>query len=359
MRRLKRVWGQIKGSWRESSTVVKLGIILLIAILISVVGDYFHLGIFSWAGVRDKTLWDWIGLVGTVLIPILLAIVGQQLSTQQARIADDRARETTLQNYFDKMTELLLENDLRTSTPGSEVQDIARARTVTTLRQLDKARRNILLRFLSQTGLIGGEEAHVRLLSRADLREADLSGAFLYRADLSEATLSEADLSEADLSGADLRRADLGGAILRRAELSEADLSLADLSGAILREASLMRANLRGASLIKVNLSGAKLSGAKLSLADLSGAILSKAHLTQADLREVTLPEADLHGADLSGADLGMADLSRAKLSGANLSRVDLSEAVLSEADLNKITYNNDTKWPDNFTPSPDAIKKE
>ena len=68
-----------------------------------------------------------------------------------------------------------------------------------------------------------GEETH----SRANLRDANLSGA-----DLSDANLRDANLSDADLSGADLSDANL----------SDANLSGADLSGANLRDA-----NLRGA----------------------------------------------------------------------------------------------------------------
>jgi hypothetical protein len=65
--------------------------------------------------------------------------------------------------------------------------------------------------------------------NRANLREADLSGAYLREADLSEADLRGADLSGADLSGADLRGADLREADLRRAYLRGADLRETDL----------------------------------------------------------------------------------------------------------------------------------
>ena len=63
---------------------------------------------------------------------------------------------------------------------------------------------------------------------RADLRDANLSGADLRSADLSSADLSGADLCCADLSGADLRCANLSGANLRGANLSGANLSGAE-----------------------------------------------------------------------------------------------------------------------------------
>ena len=63
--------------------------------------------------------------------------------------------------------------------------------------------------------------------SRANLRDADLSGA-----DLSGANLRDADLRGANLSCANLRGADLRGANLSGANLSCANLSNANLSGA-------------------------------------------------------------------------------------------------------------------------------
>jgi hypothetical protein len=67
------------------------------------------------------------------------------------------------------------------------------------------------------------------------------------RANLSEANLSGADLRWANLSGADLRWADLSAANLRGADLREANLRGANLSEANLSEANLRGANLRGA----------------------------------------------------------------------------------------------------------------
>ena len=71
-----------------------------------------------------------------------------------------------------------------------------------------------------------------------------------------------ADLFEADLSGANLFGADLSGANLFEANLSRANLFEANLSGANLSGANLSRANLSGANLFEANLSGADLFGA-------------------------------------------------------------------------------------------------
>ena len=106
------------------------------------------------------------------------------------------------------------------------------------------------------------------------------------RADLSEADLSGANLSRADLFGANLFGADLFGANLFGADLSRADLFGANLSRANLFGANLFGANLFGANLSRADLFGADLSGANLSGADLSGANLSRANLSRADYIE-------------------------------------------------------------------------
>ena len=111
-------------------------------------------------------------------------------------------------------------------------------------------------------------------LRRADLSDANLSGADLRGADLSDANLSGANLRRANLRGANLSGADLRGADLSDANLSGANLRRADLSDANLRRANLRRANLRGANLSDANLSGANLRGANLSGADLRRANL-------------------------------------------------------------------------------------
>jgi uncharacterized protein YjbI with pentapeptide repeats len=321
MQRLKRLWGQ--------SITNKIAIILAVVFLIVVIGGYTGSWYFGWTGLADytkppgvtdrgKTLWDWLELL---IIPAVLAGGAMWFSRAEREaereIASDRLREAALQGYLDKMTELLLEKDLRTSEADDEARAVARARTLTVLRQLDGERRATLLRFLYEAKLINKDDAVVEL----------------HMADLSQADLIMDNLSEANLSWTSLREAYLIEADLSKANLSEADLSKANLIGADLSGANLVRASLSGANLIRADLSEANLSGANLS-----GANLDRAKLSKADLIEANLIEAYLSGADLSGANL----------SGANLSKADLSEII----------YDDHTKWPDNFTPPPDSIKE-
>ena len=221
-------------------------------------------------GFGGKTLWDWMRLL---MLPIVLAGAAFWISSTQRgielEIEKDRQQEAVLREYMDGVTELLLDNGLRTSEEGAPVRAVARARTLTVVRELDGKRKGLLLRFLSQLDLIRGE-------ALVSLGEADLRGADLRDADLRLADLSFADLRDADLSGADLIFADLFGA---------------DLSGASLSGASMI-----GADLFNADLSGADLSGANLSDANLSRAEVTEEQLASAtSLKGAIMPDGTQH----------------------------------------------------------------
>lgn len=228
---------------------------LLVLVCVGLIGMAYR---FSWSstGFVGKTVWDWLQLLVVPLVLAFGAVVFNQANTRTERqITLDKQREDLLQNYLDRMSELLLEKDLRVK----EVRNIARVRTISTLIQLDATRAGYVFAFLHEAGLM---ESSDPILS---LRKVNLSGV-----DLSHANLSGADLRVAQLSRADLSGADLSGANLLRADLSGADLSGADLS-----KASLLRANL-----LRADVSGADLSGANLLRANLKGAIIEKEKLS-------------------------------------------------------------------------------
>jgi uncharacterized protein YjbI with pentapeptide repeats len=296
---------------------------------------------------RARTLWDWMGLL---LVPIMLAL-GAGLFTwvtnKRERDAEDQkaereqaqqldwAREVALQSYLDRMTELIGEG-LGESQSSTATRSIARARTLTALRQMDGTRKGLLLRFLYESDLVGAaredEEKPIDAvfdLLGADLTDADLPGAFLCGADLRGVCLSKANLHRVTLSKANLAGAHLSGSVLNEAKLIGAELSGADLGRAYLKEAALGESNLSHA-----NLSGADLCGAYLPLTCLSYADLSGANLHAAYLRAANLMGANLTGANLSEANLTQASLWRTILRGSDLTGADLSECSLSGADL-------------------------
>ena len=73
------------------------------------------------------------------------------------------------------MLELLLNKNLLSSPTGSDVREVARARTLTALRRVGGRRKRDILQFLHEAGLISRSNPVVDLRG-ADLREADLSG---------------------------------------------------------------------------------------------------------------------------------------------------------------------------------------
>jgi uncharacterized protein YjbI with pentapeptide repeats len=301
-----------------------------------------------------KTVWDLLGLFGTLAIPVVL----YQFQYQEQKRADKRneieqeiaaknLREEALKDYIDKMAELLIDKELknllgdflkdeelkkllnssRETTPQysprlDAVLDIARARTLSILRQLDsdKERKNSVVQFLIDAELIQG----------LDL----LKGADLSRTILGWAILGGANLEGANLEGANLKLANLYEANLYEANLKKATLKLANLEGTILYEANLEGANLEWAILKRADLKGAKLGGANLGGANLYDAILKGAILKGAILKGAILEGADLEGADLEGADLEWADLEWANLKGAILKGAILKGAILKGAIL-------------------------
>jgi cell division protein FtsL len=98
---------------------------------------------------RAKTLWDWLQLL---IIPVVIALGVFWLNHQEAKrklaadredakrkqeaeerraatdrkLAAEHAREQALTGYFDTIAKLLLESNLRTSRPESEVREVAR-----------------------------------------------------------------------------------------------------------------------------------------------------------------------------------------------------------------------------------------
>jgi hypothetical protein len=235
--------------------------------------------------------------------------LGKGTSVHRGNLEFDPAREAALRPYLDRMAKVMDEG-LGESAADNPKRDLARRWTATALRQLDSEGTGLLLRFLYESGLIGGagtdpNEGIVSLkgvyLGAADLSEANLQGADLRGADLTTADLEGADLGEANLQGtclllallskANLRGADLRGADLHHAFLEEADLREADLRGAFLDEASLNGANLSGA-----RLAGANLSKAELRSADLKGAQVTAEQLAQAKtLKGATMPDGRVH----------------------------------------------------------------
>jgi hypothetical protein len=228
---------------------------------------------------RRKTLWDWMELL---IIPAILGVgailFNKSQKDNEQRLAMDRQREDALQSYLDNMAELILKEKLidKKDIEHDSTVDVARLRTITTLRILDTERKNILFRFLRDANLADF------LLCGASLSEAELPNVLMH-----DISLQSASLRGANLSGASLRYADL-----REANLWEANLSEANLSRARLNDANLSEAKLRGAKLMRTNLYGANIKGADLRGVNLTEARVKDEQLAQAfSLEGATMPD--------------------------------------------------------------------
>jgi hypothetical protein len=259
------------------------GSIVLVALVGFIAAGYWFA--WDWTGFPARKLWDWLGLLGTLAVPVVVGLGTLWFTRQQGKVSEaensDNQREAALQAYIDKLSELLLEKHLRDSHEEDEVRKVARVRTLTVLPHLDKERKRSVLQFLYESGLIQRERRIIDL-SGADFRTANLRWMHLEHADLRGALLTDGvDLREAHLNGADLR-----GAYFRGADLSSASLRGANLSETRLNRTKLVKADLRDASL----------HSTFLQSADLSEALVTPEQLTAASsLEGAIMPDGAIH----------------------------------------------------------------
>lgn len=325
-----------------------VGIIVLPIILVRVIILGYNLPFTGFNGQPvpeyqpTKTLWDWLQLL---IIPAVLAVgatIFNRLFDKRSRdIASDQQQETALQDYLKEMSNLLTTDHFGESGPESPLKDIARARTLIVLPDLDPLRKGRVLRFLYVTGLINGKDKSFVDLCGANfsnlrIHETKLNSEYLQMTG-TRISLKNANLQGAIFRDASLEQVDLCGACLDNAYASNADLNItwlcnkASMKKARLNGSNLYRTCLRRAQMQGVQLRGAYLREADLQRVNLQDADLQAANLQKAHLEEAYLQGADLREADLRGAHLQGADLSKAKLQGAHLQGAKLCDAKLTE----------------------------
>jgi uncharacterized protein YjbI with pentapeptide repeats len=288
------VFGWVRDWWR-TNPLASILVMILVAALALITWETGRLGNL---GLGEKTYWDWMELL---IIPIVLAIGAWWLNKSEKEtereIAKEKRNQDTMEAYFDRMTELLLEHGLadQESRKNEVSLTIARTRTLAVLQSLDGKRKGQVVKFLYESRLITLK--HVGWLTGADLTEANLREADLRQVNLRRVNLHRADLTETRLNGANLSETNLSEANLSGASLSVANLTEANLHGASLRIAGLREANLHKADLRKANLRGADLREAHLF-----GVILDAANLTRASLREANLTNAQITDRQLARA---------------------------------------------------------
>jgi uncharacterized protein YjbI with pentapeptide repeats len=220
-----------------------------------------------------KTLWDWMELL---IVPVVLALAAiwfnQKMRNNDSKIAEERLREEILQDYFDRMSDLLLKQNLYKADKNDDVRFIARARTLSIFRQLDGNRKGIVLGFLHSVRLIQckqNDKWEIIEFPVIGLIGADLSGlsVSMLGGNLSSAYLDNLFLQDTDLEKANLYHADLSGSSLVSVWLIGANLENAKLNGANLQLAFLVDANLKDADFSGANLTNTIVTAEQLSQA--------------------------------------------------------------------------------------------
>jgi hypothetical protein len=197
-----------------------------------------------------------------LFIPVVLAVAGFWFNHRERKaaelradterdISEDNQRETALQAYIDKMSEILPAYKI-----GAELVDpmmkIGRIQTLTVLRRLDGKRKGNVIQFLHESELINERGIRYIDLSRADLTNAvllgvNLTGAHLSKVDLHGAFMNRANLSLTNLTSANLREADLSAPKLYGADFTGANLT--SVTGITVEALKKQAKSLKGATL--------------------------------------------------------------------------------------------------------------
>ncbi len=301
-------------------TISKVSAYCMIMIVVFLLG-YLGGVVLNGFGFSDHTLWDVIDLA---VIPFTLALGAWWLNrgerSAERDLAAERSREEALQEYLDRMSELLLQHNLKDQRVDGAVRQartVARARTLTTLRRLDGRRKAIVIQFLFESDLIERDNP-----PRAAVEDSLLP-------------LSRFD-DPNGMNRLSILRSLYGSVVAHGPIVS---LRNADLNGVDLERANLRYSEFEFAEMRRANLSRASLAGAALNQANLEGGDLREADLTNAHMACVVLRGADLRGADLHGANLHLADLRDARLDGARMWNAQLLDCRLEGASLIDVDF--------------------
>lgn len=267
--------------------------------------------------------------------------IAQQNRTEDARRSQDEQQHEIMSSYLEEMTKLLVEQNLKESSSGTEVRTLARSITLNAARRLNPERKGQLLKFLYEAGLINTCFTNPVPTFSSESCDADSI------LDLDSVSLVKTQFNPKDPP-----------------VLTGIDLTGTDLSNAFLKELGLVQAVMPGATLEHAKLSGsflngAEMEGAKMEGADLARASLFQAQLDGADLRNVNfqgaiLKEADLRCAWLQGADLGP----NLQESPSNSDPVKTFDERFQGAQFDGATYDAETTFPPDFNPDEYKMKK-
>ncbi|UJR06639.1 hypothetical protein I4U23_010923 [Adineta vaga] len=229
---------------------------------------------------------DTLKIVGTLLVPLVLGIATTVLSVQHAKLseknrendlkiawqerqqdaylADQSENERILATYLHDISMMLLDKNM-TLDKFHVVSSIIRAKTLTTLLQLDSKRKRQVIIFLYETKLIAKESDYPSInLFDAELDNLDMNlpklrqsqysvynvlqiqlrGVSLINSSFRYRNLDFSDFSQADLSSSDFSWTQLPHVDFRFALVNDVDFTKAKVSKAVFTYANLNRSNI-------------------------------------------------------------------------------------------------------------------
>ena len=207
---------------------------------------------YKWFG-GEKKPWDFVQLLATLSLPILIAY-------GTTTFTDTRAKQETLTKYYDYINSLITAEENKpidkakkspkTDESTSKIWIVARARTLAAFRDLkgDEERKVQLLIFLKEAELIENESPKI------PLRDADLTNLNLSNRQLFDSNLSGANLQGANMGNSNISNVNLSGANMREITLNQdTNLRGSDLSLAKINSSALMMAQLCQTRLPEIN----------------------------------------------------------------------------------------------------------
>ncbi|CAF4091361.1 unnamed protein product [Adineta steineri] len=295
--------------------------------------------------------------------------ISREQRTQDKEIAEERLRDAVLVAYLNDIANLLKDNDgILTRNPTVAI--IARAKTLTAIRQLDSSRNSYLIQFLYEAKQLFSD-ANPLDLSNAELNAVDfninknvhqnfrklsLAGALLrnssfYFSDLSYANFSKADLTGAKFEKTILNNADMSNSTIVRADFSGSQLSKSNFTYtqsrlSIFTNAHALYANFTQSNMEAVDFSRCNCRDVDFTEATMVRGIFHTAHLDRSRFIASIVPRANFYNARLIGSNLSNARLQSTNFSksicdGAIFSKVDLINASFLQAKIKDLDLSN------------------